>query len=169
MKYRIERSEGDDCWDDVEKIAFGPGPWWYVYIDDEPALAVETHAFSHDSDVVIFSDYLAVGDSDNGIHFINLLNFEVTDVEISRFFCEFVVDRNTLYVLGAEYIMAYNSKLELLWKSKRLSADGVYFKGLEGDIMTVECCLMPWSEDWFDVTISLLDGSIIHTPIEFHN
>ena len=54
------------------------------------------------------------------------------------------------------------------WKSKYLSADGVCFKSIEGDIMTVECCLEPWSEDWFDAKISSLDGSIIYTPIEFH-
>jgi hypothetical protein len=70
-------------------------------------------------------------------------------------------------VLGSKYVMAFSNRLDLLWESKHLSEDGVFCKNIEGDIMTVECCLEPMSEKWFNAKISLSDGSIIYTPYEF--
>ena len=160
MKYRIETFPGDDCWDYVKKIEFGSGLWYYIYIDDEPALAVENGDPIDFSEAVIFNDYLALGNYDHGIHLISLIDFKVINVEVKGYFDSFAVDRNILYVLGCEDIMAFGGNLDLLWKTEHLSTDGVVFKSIEDNTMTVSCCYHPM-EEWFDRKISLLDGKII--------
>ena len=162
----------DDAW----TIELGHnGHWYYIFKDYLPFLKVQVPTESiYPTDAIILHDNLIIGSNDNGIYKINLkdiksqTDFGIKHVETDDSFRFFAVDRDVVYMLGMHRVSAFDSELNLLWKSKYLSADGVYFKSIEGDIMTVECCLEPISEDWFKAKISLLDGSIISTPIEFN-
>ena len=186
MEYRMETSERVEYWEDWEKVkriwfehgeerswyGSGNGPWYYIYIDDQPALAVRS------SEVLFFHDWLVTGDFPesgylypsryyNGVHAISLRDYqadhsEVKSIEVEGYFDSFKVDRDVLYVFCMHDVMAFDGNLNLLWKTGKLSEDGVVFKYIEGDTMTVECTAEPMSEKWFDHTISLLDGSSLN-------
>ena len=166
MNYRIEtiRKEeypGDDSWEKATKIEFGCGQWYYLYINDQLVLGVENcNCFF--SEAIVFHDYLLLGDDYQGVHVINLIDFSVkNDIRVDGYFGYFVVDRDTLYVLGQRNIMAFGSDLDLLWKTVNIAVDGVVFKSTEGDTMTVKCLHEPMSEEWEDAKISLPDGRLI--------
>ena len=162
----------DDAW--TIELGCG-GYWYYIYKDYLPFLKVQVPTQPpFCTGAIILHDNLIIGSNDYGIYKINLkdiknqTDFRIKHIETDDSFRSFAVDRDVFYMLGMHRVSAFDSDLHLLWKSQYLSADGVCFKSIEGDIMTVECCLEPWSEDWFDAKISSLDGSIIYTPIEFH-
>ncbi len=177
VKYTVYPYEHpfDDAW--TIKLGHSNGYWYYIYKDYLPFLKVMVPTQPQPPDytgAIILHDHLIIGSHDYGIYRINLKNIEnqtdfgIKHIETDDSFISFTVDRDAFYMLGEHHVSAFDSELHLLWKSKYLSADGVYYKSIEGDIMTVECCIEPMSEDWFDAKISLLDGSIIYTPIEFH-
>ena len=63
-------------------------------------------------------------------------------------------------MLGMHHVYAFDSDMNLLWKSDDLSTDGVVLKSITDDTMVVSCNYDPM-EKWFAREISLKDGKII--------
>lgn len=145
--------------DGTQRIELGIGKSYYIYKDLEPYLTVTVDGLPF-TEAILFHDCLAIGNYNKGVYFINLHDFEIKNIEVQDYFGYFVDDRDILYVLGCCYIMAFNSHLELLWKTDNLAIDGVVFKYIEGNTMTVSCEMDP-PGGWIDRKISLLDGSVI--------
>ena len=162
VKYTVYPYEHpfDDAW----RIELGGGDFYYIYKDHEPFLRISVPTDFH-SDAVIFHDNLVIGG--DGIFIIDLKgekksreDFRIRNIKIDGYFGYLTVDRDVLYVLGMHHVYAFDSNLNLLWKSDDLSTDGVVLKSITDDTMVVSCNYDPM-EKWFAREISLKDGKII--------
>ncbi|RKM56244.1 hypothetical protein D6853_05475 [Butyrivibrio sp. X503] len=146
--------------DNIEKVVLGSGKIYYVYDDEDPVVSVEININSFFSDAIIFNDYMVIGNYCEGIYLISLIDHSVRNIKIRGYFAYFEIDKDVLYVLGCNNVIAFNSDLELKWESDNLAEDGVVCDSIEDDIMTISCEMNP-PGGWIERKLSLVEGKII--------
>ena len=159
MLYQIEESEKKafKC-DNI--ITLGNGKHYNVYKNGDPYLSVEINNLLCFSDAIIFADYLVIGNYYEGIYLVDLKDHKIENIKVAGYFGYFEVNKDVLYVLGCEDVMAFSSKLDLLWKCDTLAVDGIICDRIEDDAMILSCEMDP-PGGWVTRKISLLDGHII--------
>jgi hypothetical protein len=159
MEYRIMES-ADSLYENVRSIRLGEGKRLWVYKGDEPFLAVDINIPQCFFDAILFKDYLVIGNYFEGIYFINLDDLKIQNIKVTGYFGHFEVEKDRLYVLGCEDVMAFDERMELLWQSEPLAVDGVVCDAIDGDRMVLSCEMDP-PGGWVERVISLKDGSVL--------
>lgn len=159
MKYHIDDPEECSI-ENIKKIALGTGKTYCIYSEDDPVALVEINAYGCFTDAIIFNDHAIIGNYYEGIYAISLSDLNVRNIKIKGYFGYFEINKDVLYVLGCENIVAFNPDLEQLWESDDLAVDGVICEGIEDDTMMISCELDP-PGGWIGRTISLIDGRVI--------
>ena len=159
MKYHIDDSE-ECATEHIKKIVLGTGKTYYVYNDEDPIALVETNSYGCFTDAIVFGDYVIIGNYYEGIYVISLSDYSVRNIKIKGYFGYFEIDKDVLYVLGCENIVALDRDLEWLWESDYLAVDGVVCNGIEDNTMMIWCEMDP-PGGWIKRKISLTDGKIM--------
>ena len=159
MKYHIDDSE-ECATEHIKKIVLGTGKTYYVYNDEDPIALVEINSYGFFTDAIVFGDYVIIGNYYEGIYVISLSDYSVRNIKIKGYFGYFEIDKDVLYVLGCENIVAFDRDLEWLWESDYLAVDGVVCNGIEDNTMMISCEMDP-PGGWIKRKISLTDGKIM--------
>lgn len=159
MKYHIDDSE-EYVIDNIKKIELGNGKTYIIYSGKEPVVAVEINRYDFFTDAIIFNDYAIIGNYYEGIYVISLSDYSVRNIKIKGYFGYFEIDKNALYVLGCENIVAFSHDLEPLWESDSVAVDGVVCNCIKDNTMMILCEMDP-PGGWIERKISLTDGKIM--------
>ena len=162
MNY-IVNNEYNYEFEDVKRIGIGTGKIFYVYKDDTPFLSVEVNILIGDYfiDSIIFGDYLYIGNYYEGVYVINLKDFTFNRVSVDGYFGYFVKNKDCIYILGCENIIAFDIDANIVWKSDQIAVDGIVCDGIEGQIMYISCEMDP-PGGWEDMKIDILTGKPVN-------
>ncbi len=159
MKYHIDDPKESSI-ENIKRIVLGIGKIYCIYSDNDPVALVEINAYSCFTDAIVFNDYVIIGNYYEGIYAISLSDLSVRNIKIKGYFGYFEIDKDVLYVLGCENVVAFSCDLEQLWESDDLAVDGVICEGIEDDTMMIACEMDP-PGGWIRRMISLIDGRIM--------
>ncbi len=161
MKYElIDLQESEFETDDFEhEIRLGDFEYYYVLSDNKPYLRVEVGSKNSFDDAIIYNNHLLIGASEK-VYFINLLDFEITELEVEMYFGYFVVYKEAVYILDGNGIIAFNENLDEIWRNHSLAIDGVLFQEmLDDEIMSISCEMDP-PGSWVCRRINIKSGEI---------
>ena len=163
MNY-IVNNEYNYEFENVKRIGIGTGKIFYVYKDDTPFLSVEVNILIGDFfiDSIIFGDYLYIGNYYEGVYVINLKDFTFNRVSVDGYFGYFVKNKDCIYILGCENIIAFDIDANIVWKSDQIAVDGIVCDGIEGQIMYISCEMDPLG-GWKDMKIDILTGKPVNS------
>ena len=163
MNY-IVNNEYNYEFENVKRIGIGTGKIFYVYKDDTPFLSVEVNILIGDFfiDSIIFGDYLYIGNYYEGVYVINLKDFTFNRVSVDGYFGYFVKNKDCIYILGCENIIAFDRDANIVWKSDQIAVDGIVCDGIEGQIMYISCEMDP-PGGWKDMKIDILTGKPVNS------
>jgi len=162
MKYELINLENSifEADDFEHEIKLGSGRYYYVLCDERPYLKVEVDLKKLFDNAIIYNDFLLVGTFDT-VYFINLLDLRITQIDVEMYFGYFVTTKDALYVLDGEGIIAFDSRMNEMWRNHSLAIDGVTFNEMINDeIMSVSCEMDP-PGGWVDRKINVKQGEVI--------
>ncbi len=163
MEYEVNSKFSYD-FENVKKIIIGSGRLYYVYRDNIPYVSVEVKLLDcseHFTDSIIIGDNLFIGNYYEGVYIIDLIDFQLKKIRVDGYFGYFVVNKEFVYILGCEKIIALNKDGIIIWESDYLAVDGIVCNEIEGNSMKVSCEMDP-PGGWVDKKINLLNGKVIN-------
>jgi hypothetical protein len=162
MKYELANLEEYEFeTDDFEnEIKLGDFRYYYVLCDNKPYLKVEVDLKEAFDDAVIYNNHLLIGSSDK-VYFINLSNLQITESEVEMYFGYFILRKEAVYILDGTGIMAFNERLEEIWRNHRLAIDGVTFREMIDDEIMMVSCEMDPPGGWVDRKINIKNGEVV--------
>ncbi len=164
MNYTVN-NEYNYEFETVKRIGIGNGKIFYVYKDATPFLSVEVNKLIGGDffiDSIIIGDYLYIGNYYEGVYVINLKDFTFNRVSVDGYFGYFVKNKDCIYILGCENIIAFDIDANIVWKSDQIAVDGIVCDGIEGQIMYISCEMDP-PGGWKDMKIDILTGKPVNS------
>lgn len=142
----------------IKSFEFGCGRIFYVLKDNEPyiRLVIDDGFFK---DIVIFNEYVFIGDYTNGVKVFNLKDYTINNIDVDGYFGHFHIDNDMLFVLGCSNVMAFDKSSKVIWKSKDIAIDGIVFDHISNNTMYVECEMDP-PGGWETRCINISNGMI---------
>lgn len=162
MKYQLMQLDNNEfVVEDFEHIInLGNGKFYYVLCENKPYLKVEVDLKKLFDDAIIFNDYLMIGTYDK-VFFVDLANLSIAEMNVEMYFGYFVISNDAVYVLDGTGIIAFDAKLNEIWRNHSLAVDGVTFQGMiDDEIMSISCEMDP-PGGWVDRKINIKNGEIV--------
>lgn len=105
----------------------------------------------------VWRHYFCVGAGDKIIA-ANLETLEQKRYEVEWYFGRFYPYGDILFAASAAGVLAFDEKMELIWRNEKLAVDGVTFSGVSEDgVLSVSCELDP-PGGWVDKRLNILTG-----------
>lgn len=76
---------------------------------------------------------------------------------VRSYFGHFYPCRDILFAASAEGLLAFDEKMELLWRNEKLAVDGVTFGGISGNVVDISCEMDP-PGGWVDRRLDIRSG-----------
>ena len=151
----------EDDFECAKKIMLGGDRFYYVLKNGEPFLRVEVElTLSAFDTAVVFHEYLCIGVNDK-VFFINMNSFECRQIYVQMYFGYFYICRDMLFVLSGNGAIAFDNKINEVWRQSMLAEDGVVVKEMENDNVLVLSCEMDPPGGWVTRKINIYDGKEI--------
>lgn len=105
----------------------------------------------------VWRSYFCAGAGDKIIA-ADLETFEQKRYQAEWYFGRFYLHDDMLFAASAAGVLAFDEKMELVWRNEKLAVDGVTFSGVsENGVLSVSCELDP-PGGWVDKRLSILTG-----------
>ena len=148
----------EDDFECVEKIVLGGDRFYYVLKNGVPFLRVEVDlTLSAFDTAVVFHGYLCIGVKDK-VFFIDMNSFECRQICVQMYFGYFYICRDMLFVLSGNGVIAFDNKLQEVWRQSMLAEDGVVVEKIENDNVLVLSCEMDPPGGWVTKKINIFNG-----------
>lgn len=76
---------------------------------------------------------------------------------VESYFGHFYPCDNILFAASAAGMLAFNEKMELIWRNENLAVDGVVFGGISGNVLDISCETDP-PGGWVDKRLDIRSG-----------
>lgn len=156
MKYNVIENSGKVPAEHYLK--FGSGKHYAVRADGRVLLRVEV-----DNDEwnpfncgIVWRGYFCLG-TGGEIIAVDLATLEYKRYSVEWYFGYFLEHGETLFAASAAGVLAFDTKMDLLWRNESLAVDGVTFGGVSGNVLEISCELDP-PGGWVDKRLDILTG-----------
>lgn len=109
------------------------------------------------NDVVLWRGFFCLGTGDEIIA-VDLDTLEYKQYSVNCYFGYFAEHEEMLLAASAAGVLAFDAKMDLLWRNENLAVDGVTFGGVSGNVLDVSCELDP-PGGWVDKRLDILTGN----------
>ena len=170
LKFELEDSN-DSIFNenDFEYVRYIKGDYHYhVLANGRPWLDVVVPEKNLFDTAIVYSHYLLIGSYDK-VYVIDLWELNPRDIkvqiiDVDMYFGSFVTLEDTcfdsLFILDATGIIAFNPHMSEMWRNHDLAIDGVTFVGIEDYKMQISCEMDP-PNGWVDKKINVWTGEVI--------
>lgn len=157
MEYDIIVGSGEVSSEHCLKL--GSGKHYTVQVDGRNYLRVEVDDddWNPFNDGAVWRGYFCLG-TGGEIIAVDLTTFEYKRYSVNWYFGYFLEHEETLFAASAAGVLAFDTKMDLLWRNETLAVDGVTFGGVFGDVLEISCELDP-PGSWVDKRLDIQTGN----------
>lgn len=132
--------------------------FYTVQIDGRNYLRVKVNDDSWNpfNDWVFWRGFFCLGTGDEIIA-VDLKSLEYKRYSVDMYFGCFSEYEEMLLAASAAGVLAFNAKMDLLWRNESLAVDGVTFGGVSGNVLDISCELDP-PGGWVDKRLDIRTG-----------
>lgn len=139
-------------------LKFGSGKHYAVRADSQELLRVEVDNddWNPFNDGIVWRGYFCLG-TGGEIIAVDLQTLEYKRYSVEWYFGYFLEHEEILFAASAAGVLAFDTKMDLLWRNESLAVDGVTFGDIRGGVLEISCELDP-PGGWVDKRLDIQTG-----------
>lgn len=156
MKYNVIPDSGEIAAEHY--LEFGSGKFYTVQVDGRDFLRIEVNddGWNPFNKWAFWHGFFCLG-TGNDIIAVNLETLEYKRYSVDGYFDYFLEYGEMLFSASASGVLAFDTKMDLLWRNESLAVDGVIFGGVSDNVLDISCELDP-PDGWVDKRLDIYTG-----------